>query len=85
MGRFPPISLIDGRGMPQGETACADVGVGVRPEDVEMSGEPANGLPGTIIETYKPSPRNTMFLAIRIGEHEVHAQTEGDSAPAEPR
>ena len=73
----PPISLIDGRRMPQGET-LAQMWVGVRPEDVEMSGEPrAGGLPGTIGERISLPPRNTTFLAIRIGEHEVHAQTAG--------
>ena len=74
----PPISLIDGRRMPQGQT-LAQMWVGVRPEDVEMSGEPrADGLPGTIGERISLPPRNTTFLAIRIGEHEVHAQTAGD-------
>jgi ABC-type sugar transport system ATPase subunit len=73
----PPISLIDGRSMPQGE-ALARSWVGVRPEDVEISGEPrAAGLQGIFVECLSLPPRNTTFLTIRIGEHEVHAQASG--------
>ena len=74
----PPISLVDGRRMPDGET-LAQTWVGVRPEDVEVSREPRpDGLQGTIAESITLPPRETTFLTISIGEHEVHAQTAGD-------
>ena len=75
----PPISLVDGRRMPDGET-LAQTWVGVRPEDVEVSREPRpDGLQGTIAESITLPPRETTFLTISIGEHEVHAQTAGDN------
>jgi multiple sugar transport system ATP-binding protein len=74
----PPISLIDGCWMPHEET-LAQALVGVRPEEVELSREPRPGaLRGTIAERISVAPRNTVFLTIRVGEHEVHAQTAGD-------
>ena len=74
----PPISLIDGSQMPQGAT-LAQAWVGVRPEEVEMSGTArSDGLPGTIAERLNLPPRNTTLFTIRVGEHEVYAQTVGD-------
>ena len=74
----PPISLIDGSRMPQGAT-LAQAWVGVRPEEVEMSGTArADGLPGTIADRLNLPPRNTTLFTIRVGEHEVYAQTAGD-------
>jgi ABC-type sugar transport system ATPase subunit len=47
----PPISLIDGRWMPQGEP-LSQATVGVRPEEVEVSGEcRADRLPGFEVTT----------------------------------
>jgi hypothetical protein len=44
-----------------------------------MSGEPhTDGLRGTIAERLSLPPQNTALLTIRIGEHEVHAQTAGN-------
>ena len=64
--------------MPQGAT-LAQAWVGVRPEEVEMSGTArADGLPGTIAERLSLPPRNTTLFTIRVGEHEVYAQTAGD-------
>jgi multiple sugar transport system ATP-binding protein len=74
----PPISLVDGRRMPDGE-ALAQTWVGVRPEDVEVSREPRpDGLQGTIAESITLPPRETTFLTISVEEHEVHAQTARD-------
>jgi len=74
----PPISLIDGRRMPQGE-ALSQATVGVRPEEVEVSGESrADRLPGTVTERVSVPPRSTFFLTIRVGEQEIHALTTGD-------
>jgi multiple sugar transport system ATP-binding protein len=74
----PAISLIDGCWMPYEET-LAQALVGVRPEDVEVSREPRpDTLRGTIAERISIPLRNTAFLTIRVGEHEVHAQTAGD-------
>ena len=73
----PPISLIDGRWMPQGD-ALSQATVGVRPEEVEVSGESrADRLPGTVTERVSVPPRST-FLTIRVGEQEIHALTTGD-------
>ena len=48
---------------------------GRAPEDVEVSREPrADGLQGNIPESITLPPRDTTFLTISIGEHEVHAQ-----------
>jgi ABC-type sugar transport system ATPase subunit len=64
--------------MPKRET-LVQTWVGVRPEDVEVSGEPrADGLQGSIAERMTLPLRNTTFLTISIGEHEVHAQTACD-------
>ena len=72
----PPISLIDGSWMPQGAT-LAQAWVGVRPEEVEISGTArADGLPGTIADRLNLPPRTTTLLTIRVGEHEVYALTE---------
>jgi ABC-type sugar transport system ATPase subunit len=74
----PPINLIDGRWMPQAE-AVGQAWVGVRPEEVEVSGETrADGLAGSVTECVSVPPRNTTLLTIRIGEHEVYAQTMGN-------
>ena len=46
---------------------------------MEISGTArADGLPGTIAEHLNLPPRNTTLFTIRVGEHEVYAQTEGD-------
>jgi hypothetical protein len=53
--------------------------VGARPEHVEISGEQgADRLLGTIASTLSLPPFNTRLFTIRVGEHEVHAQTSGD-------
>jgi multiple sugar transport system ATP-binding protein len=74
----PPISLIDGRSMSQGE-ALAHTWVGVRPEEVEISSEARSGcLQGTVAERLDLGPKNKTLLSIRVGEQEVHAQGSGD-------
>jgi len=74
----PPISLIDARYMAQGPR-LGDVWVGVRPEHVEISREQGEAtLRGIIAGTLSLPPMNTTLLTIRVGDHEVHAQTSGD-------
>jgi ABC-type sugar transport system ATPase subunit len=73
----PPISLIDARCLPQGER-LGNAWVGVRPEDVEMSGEASeDSTRGIIAGILRLPPMNTTLFTIRVGEHEVHAQTSG--------
>jgi multiple sugar transport system ATP-binding protein len=74
----PPISLIDARHMAQGQR-LGNVWVGVRPEHVEISREQGEDtLKGIIASTLRLPPMNTTLFTIRVGEHEVHAQTSGD-------
>ena len=74
----PPISLIDGSAMPERQ-ALAHAWVGVRPEDVELWPQArADALEGTVTERVTLPPRDTTLISIRIGEHEVHAQTAGE-------
>ncbi|TMQ23329.1 MAG: ABC transporter ATP-binding protein [Candidatus Rokuibacteriota bacterium] len=73
----PPISLVDADSMPQGER-LGNARVGVRPEDVEISTkERENSLRGIVTGTLSLPPRSTTLFTIRVGEHELHAQTSG--------
>jgi multiple sugar transport system ATP-binding protein len=73
----PPISLVDADAMPGGERR-GTAWVGVRPEDVELSTtERENSLRGTVTGMLSLPPRNTTLVTIRVGEHELHAQTSG--------
>jgi ABC-type sugar transport system ATPase subunit len=75
----PAISLIDARHMAQAPR-LGDVWVGVRPEHVELSREQGeDALRGIIADTLSLPPMNTMLFTIRVGDHEVHAQTSGDA------
>jgi multiple sugar transport system ATP-binding protein len=77
----PPISLIDGRQLPQGE-ALSNAWVGVRPEHVVMSDTPhPAALKGTIADRLSLPPRKGMLLTIRVGEDEVHAESAGEAPP----
>ena len=74
----PPISLIDGGTLPQGE-ALAQTWLGVRPEDVEVwTKANAAALPGTVSERVSLPPRDTVLISVRVGEQEVNAQTTGN-------
>jgi ABC-type sugar transport system ATPase subunit len=75
----PPISVIDARHVPPGPWP-GRVRVGVRPEDVEVSGEQrADSVSGIIAETLRLPMKNATSLAIHIGEQEVlHALVSGD-------
>ena len=54
--------------------------VGVRPEDVEVSAtERPGAIAGTVAETLSLPMMNATMLGIRVGEHEVHAQTPGQA------
>jgi multiple sugar transport system ATP-binding protein len=71
----PPINLLDARYLSEGQR-LGDVWVGVRPEDVEISTERgAETVPGTIVEQVSFPLKNTTLSVIRVGEHEIHAQT----------
>jgi ABC-type sugar transport system ATPase subunit len=73
----PPISFLDPRWLPQGER-LGDVRVGVRPEDVEILGADREGAMSGTITAHQSLPlKNGSYLSIRVGEDEVHAQTEG--------
>jgi multiple sugar transport system ATP-binding protein len=71
----PPISLVDPRNLPHGQQ-LGNAWVGVRPEDVEISGEAGkDGVRGVVVTTLSLPVMNTILFTIRVGEHEVHAQT----------
>jgi multiple sugar transport system ATP-binding protein len=71
----PPINLIDARHVAQGER-LGNVRVGVRPEDVEVSGEgTAASIEGIIRGKLDLPMNNGTILSIQVAEHEVHAQT----------
>ena len=77
----PPISLIDGSRLPQGQ-ALGNAWVGVRPEHIVLSRTPRpDALQGTIADRLSLPPRKGMLLTIRVGEDEVHAETAGEEAP----
>ena len=77
----PPISLIDGSQLPQGE-ALKHAWVGVRPEHIVMSRTPQpDALQGTIADRLSLPPRKATLLTIRVGEDEVHAESAAEAAP----
>jgi multiple sugar transport system ATP-binding protein len=74
----PPISLIDARCMPGG-VGPGDAWVGVRPEEVHVSGERHEGsVRGLVADRLRMPLGNTTLLTIRVGERDVHAQTASD-------
>jgi multiple sugar transport system ATP-binding protein len=73
-----PINLIDARHMADGQR-LGNVRVGVRPEDVDVSRDGRKDSIKGIIKGKVSLPMlNTTILSIRVGEHEVHAQTSVD-------
>jgi len=74
----PPISFLPARYVAQARRA-GEVDVGVRPEDVAVSREVgADVIPGVVADTLRLPMINAAILSIRVGEHEVYAQTPGD-------
>jgi len=72
---IPPISLLDARSLAGGER-LGNVWVGIRPEDIEIATERGvESVRGTIAEQVSFSLKNTTLSVIRVGEHEIHAQT----------
>src|SRR5262249_3367013 len=70
----PPINLIDARHLPGGES-LGSARVGIRPEDLDVSrDERADGIRGTVTGHVHVPVLNAGVVAIRVGEHEVHAQ-----------
>jgi ABC-type sugar transport system ATPase subunit len=82
----PPISFIDARHMPP-RYRLADGQVGVRPEDLAVSGPDGDdGIPGTITGRLSLPMLNAAILSIRVTEQEVYAQTGADTdlTPGQP-
>jgi ABC-type sugar transport system ATPase subunit len=74
----PPISLVDGRALPRG-APLANVRVGVRPEDVEVSRTGRDdGVRGVVTGKLPLPMTDAVILDVRVGEDEVHAQTARD-------
>src|SRR5215468_10799587 len=70
----PPINLIDARQVPGGES-LGRARVGIRPEDLDVSrDERADGIRGIVTGQVHLPLLNATVVAIRVGEHEVHAQ-----------
>jgi len=73
----PPISFVDARFVTPAQ-ALGNVQVGIRPEDVDVSGaDRAGGATGLIAGTLSLPMMNATILSIRVGEHEIYAQTGG--------
>ena len=76
----PPISLIDGTCMPERQR-LGHTRVGIRPEDVEVSGEERpDGIRGIVSGAVRLPLNNGSTLTIRVGAHEVHARMAGVTA-----
>jgi ABC-type sugar transport system ATPase subunit len=74
----PPINVIDAAHVPEGER-LGNARVGVRPEDVAVSGEERAGSIGGIVRAKLDLPMNTgTILTIQVEDQEVHAQTAVD-------
>jgi ABC-type sugar transport system ATPase subunit len=73
----PPISFLDPRWLPHGER-LGNVRVGVRPEDVKIFGAVREGaMSGTVSANLNLPLKNGSYMSIRVGEDEIHAQTNG--------
>ncbi len=71
----PPISFIDANDVVQSQQR-GKVRIGVRPEDVEVSRGEREGGTGAIVAGCVSLPLiNATILDLRVGEHEIHAQT----------
>ena len=78
----PPISLVAARRMPAGDQ-LGDAWVGVRPEDVDISRERRDGgVEGLVADVLRFPLENSTLVAVRVGEHEVHALLASATAPA---
>jgi ABC-type sugar transport system ATPase subunit len=75
----PPISFIDAGHLARGHR-LGNVRIGARPEDVEVSREDgADRIRGIIAGKLSLPMINATVLSVRVGEHEVYAQTPGDA------
>jgi ABC-type sugar transport system ATPase subunit len=73
----PPISFVDASELPAGDT-LGPVRIGVRPEDVEVSAQAREGgVRGAVVSKLTLPIRNGTLLTVRVGKHDVHAQTSG--------
>jgi ABC-type sugar transport system ATPase subunit len=73
----PPISFIDAKDIAQCRR-LGNVRIGVRPEDVEISREAREDeTPGIIAGSMNLPLINATILTVRVGEHEIHAETAG--------
>ena len=78
----PPINVIDGRAMPArlglGETLAETV-IGVRPEDVQISGEAGvDRVAGVVTETLSLPLTKGELVTVRVGDHDVQAPVPGE-------
>lgn len=72
----PPINLIDGRRI---SPSLWDMRVGVRPEDVEVTGEQREGcVRGMLTKRIKLPVKQATILNVRVGEDEVVARIPGE-------
>jgi multiple sugar transport system ATP-binding protein len=77
----PPLSLVDAARLPAGRR-LDNAWIGARPEDVAIAGrESDGGIPGTIASVLTLPLRGASLVTVRVGEHEVHAQTPPDASP----
>jgi ABC-type sugar transport system ATPase subunit len=80
----PPISLVEARHLPAAREEGA-AWLGVRPEHVEISGEPREGaVAGVVAGTFSLPPHSTTLVTVRVGEREIHAQVPGDGEGCRP-
>ena len=71
----PAINLVDGRHLSPG---LRDMTVGVRPEEIEVSGERSEGaIRGTLANWINLPVRQSVILNIHVGENEVVARATG--------
>jgi ABC-type sugar transport system ATPase subunit len=76
----PPISFVGADLMPP-RYRLGDVQIGVRPEDVAVAKQDGD-LPGVVTGRLSLPMINATVLSIRVGPHEVYAQTAADTALA---
>ena len=76
----PPISFLDAEQLASPQVST-DTQIGVRPEDVEVSGERGPGrIEGRIVGKLALPMLNATIFSIQVGEHEVYAQSSIDTS-----
>src|SRR5215510_1358521 len=76
----PPISFLDAEHLASRQVST-DTQIGVRPEDVEVSGEPGPGrIEGRIVGKLALPMLNSTIFSIQVGEHEIYALSSVDAS-----